>query len=174
MNILTYNTEFIKPILKEFDLFSDSSSKLIAMTTNHESGLYNHNRQIGLNPDGNVGGFGMGQIELATHKDIYVNYLIYKENLCEKIIKTFFDTDFSHREFIEHGLYNDKELLQHNNYYNSLICRIHYLRVSEKLPDYEDNLGMAKYWKKYYNTELGKGTVEKFLKDYDFAINLLD
>ena len=58
--------------------------------------------------------------------------------------------------------------LKGNLYYAVAMCRIHYYRVSEALPN--DLEGMARYWKKYYNTELGKGTVEEFIHNYEQAV----
>lgn len=40
--------------------------------------------------------------------------------------------------------------------------RLRYMNVPAAVPD--DDLGQAKYWKRHYNTEAGKGTPEKFLK----------
>lgn len=40
--------------------------------------------------------------------------------------------------------------------------RLRYMNVPKRVP--EDDYGQAKYWKKYYNTDAGKGTPEKFLK----------
>ena len=48
------------------------------------------------------------------------------------------------------------------------MARIHYLRVPEKLPD--NLIGYSRYWKKYYNTEQGKGTEEEFVKNYNMYI----
>ena len=46
------------------------------------------------------------------------------------------------------------------------MCRVHYYRVSEALPEENDIEGMARYWKKYYNTPLGAGTEEEFIHNY--------
>ncbi len=50
--------------------------------------------------------------------------------------------------------------------YATAMCRIHYLRVKEPLPDIHP-VTMGSYWKKYYNTELGKGTVEEFVENWN-------
>ena len=42
-------------------------------------------------------------------------------------------------------------------------ARAYLLGFAEAIP--ETVLGRAKYWKKYYNTEAGKGTAEKYLKE---------
>jgi hypothetical protein len=44
------------------------------------------------------------------------------------------------------------------------MCRVKYFQVKEGLPS--DLEGWARYWKKYYNTPLGKGTEEDFIRDY--------
>ena len=53
--------------------------------------------------------------------------------------------------------------------YSTLMCRVHYFRVPEPLPVntgdkmvYLESLG--RYWKKYYNTEKGAGTIAGFIK----------
>ena len=42
------------------------------------------------------------------------------------------------------------------------ICRIHYWRKPGAIP--AEIEGQAAYWKRHYNTPLGRGTVEKYLK----------
>lgn len=41
-------------------------------------------------------------------------------------------------------------------------CRIKYLSVAEPLPPAGDVAAMARYWKRYYNTNAGKGRPEEF------------
>lgn len=52
-----------------------------------------------------------------------------------------------------------------NLLFAAAMCRIDYWRESEPLPDVGDELGLAGYWKSFYNTELGDGTVAKFVND---------
>ncbi len=54
------------------------------------------------------------------------------------------------------------EHLRYNPYLSFLFCRLKYLLVSEKIPDTIEQ--RAKYWKKYYNSYLGTGTVKHYLK----------
>ena len=46
--------------------------------------------------------------------------------------------------------------------YAAAICRGFFLHVPEPLPDFEDLEAIARYWKKYYNTPAGAGTVDGF------------
>ncbi len=48
------------------------------------------------------------------------------------------------------------------------MCRVQYFRQKEAIPN--TLRGYAEYWKKYYNTEKGKGTVQQFIDDYKFYI----
>ncbi|MBO9492070.1 hypothetical protein J7384_17040 [Endozoicomonas sp. G2_1] len=43
----------------------------------------------------------------------------------------------------------------------TILCRLKYMRVPAAIPD--NYLERAVYWKKHYNTEAGKGTVEHYL-----------
>jgi hypothetical protein len=44
------------------------------------------------------------------------------------------------------------------------LCRLHYRRVPSALPKLDNIEGQARYWKKYYNSNLGKGTTHHFIK----------
>ena len=56
--------------------------------------------------------------------------------------------------------------LVHNLKYATIMARIHYLRVPVPLPKFDDINSLANYYKKFYNTEKGKATPEKFINDY--------
>ena len=44
------------------------------------------------------------------------------------------------------------------------MCRLKYLIVPKKLENTVE--GMAHYWKKYYNSDFGKGEPEEFIEKY--------
>lgn len=171
---LTKYRKIVKSLLKEFGMYSESAEKLVCMTAAHESGIFKYRRQLGVNPDGNVGGFGLGQVELNTENDLYQNYIKYRSGILHNIMSSYFPEciylNISTTEFIETKYYQKKrEILRYCDEYNALMIRLCYRRQAEALPQPDDEVGLARYWKKYYNTELGKGTVEKFLKDWDIA-----
>lgn len=95
---------------------------------------------------------GIFQMEPATAIDIYDNYLRYQEGLRDELL--YFCAADPERDLLG------------NIPYQILMARFHYLRVKEPLPKAEDSKGLAEYWKKYYNTTLGKGTVEKAIEEY--------
>lgn len=51
--------------------------------------------------------------------------------------------------------FQQKSILQ------AILCRMYYLGINEKIPNTLE--GRARYWKKYYNSELGAGTPEKYI-----------
>ena len=91
-------------------------------------------------------------MEPVTHDDIWERYLSRKPHLLNDL-KGLIMRDMDLHEQL-HG----------NLFYAAAMCRIFYLRFKEPLPDAGDWHGMAAYWKKYYNTYLGAGTVEGFLQ----------
>lgn len=93
---------------------------------------------------------GIFQIEPVTAKDILDHFIFYKPALLRK-----FDQLFNQNLTLEQNLCT-------NLMFQIFMCRVFYLRFSEIIPDTVE--GRAKYWKKYYNTNLGKGTVEKYIK----------
>lgn len=174
MNLKRFVNDFTIPVLKEFKLYKPSRVKLIGMTANTESGLFKYTRQIGIAEFSNVGGFGYIQMELATYYDIWENFLRYRKKLANKIIKKFFKHFSGTLEaFLEFEVYKEdaKFNLRTNPYFQSLFCALHYLRVPAALPNYEDDIALAQYWKKHYNTELGKGTVEHCLNLWEVSKN---
>lgn len=141
----------IKPSLVFLDLYSKEAENLILGTMAVESklGLYLHQ----------VNGLALGicQMEPNTHNDIWHHYLAMnsKQKLMKKILLYF---NFKTRPCAELMLYNLR--------YAVVMCRLHYLRVSESLPLRDDIHGMAEYWKQHYNTPLGKGSIEDFVNSY--------
>lgn len=92
---------------------------------------------------------GIFQIEPNTAKDIINNYINYRKNLKD----------------IHNKLYNIyltlEENLCYNLAYSIFMCRVFYLRIKEPIPESVED--QAKYWKKYYNTYLGKGTEQLYI-----------
>lgn len=139
--------DLIKRVLVTLDLHSESAENLLMGTAAQESGLGEYIRQIGGGP-----ALGIFQMEPATFKDIVQNYLQYKPDLAKQIMAVS-GVNALRSEYLEYNLA-----------LSICMCRVHYLRVSEKMP--ENLVGWAKYWKEYYNTRLGKGTEEEFIRNF--------
>lgn len=143
----------IEPTLQHIGLYSDAATELVLGTALQESRLtYIH--QLGNGP-----ALGVFQMEPATHNDIWQNYLKYREDLRNYVI------DLASRINIKSGMVDALELISNLNY-AAAMCRIHYLRTPDPLPQSGDTAGQAKYWKQYYNTPLGRGTVEEYMRSW--------
>lgn len=136
----------IRPALAAIGADSQDAECLVLLTGFAESNM-RVRRQFGGGP-----ALSFFQIEPATHDDIWDNFLRYREDLATKI-----------RGLIDMRSDSKTHHLEYNDKYAAAVCRVHYMRVKERIPDYNDLEGIAKYWKKYYNTEAGKGTVDKFV-----------
>ncbi|MDG3442455.1 hypothetical protein [Nitrospirillum amazonense] len=54
--------------------------------------------------------------------------------------------------------------------YAAAFCRLLYWLEPRPLPAANDLAGLAAYWKDFYNTRLGKGTVDEFQRNYRLHI----
>lgn len=141
----------IHVVLKEIGLYSEDAEELLMLTAATESNLGYYIVQKGGGP-----AQGIFQMEPSTEDDIWENYLEYKKDLKDTMLSVFSCTIAS--SFTDLGV---------NLGYQIAMARIHYLRVPEKLPSKKDTHAMALYWKKHYNTYLGKGTTEKAIGKYE-------
>lgn len=145
----------IEPTLKYLErinpkLNSKAAVNLLMGTVAHESHGGHYLKQVG-GP-----ALGIFQIEPATHKDIYENFLAYDIELKTAIQLLTLKT----------SLISEEMELINNLMYSCAIARLIFWRVSEPLPHENDINGVAGYWKKYYNTCLGAGTEEQFKTSY--------
>ena len=139
----------IVPTLAYLNLYSESAVNLLLGTAAQESRLGTFIHQLGNGP-----AEGIYQMEPDTERDIQNNFLKYRTDLDKKVSTLRLSTD----EFPE---------MEGNLYYATAMCRIHYLRQLAALPGPNDIYGLANYWKDYYNTHLGAGTVDEFIHNYE-------
>jgi hypothetical protein len=114
-------------------------------------------RQIGGGP-----ALGLTQMEPATHDDIWRNWLLHpaRKPLADRV------RQLETAAYITDGPH---EMIG-NLYYAFAMCRIHYRRLPAALPPEGDARALATYWKRYYNTSLGAGTIEKALPYFETAV----
>jgi hypothetical protein len=115
---------------------------LIVETATTETGL-------GRIKDTTLGaGMGICQFDKMPFYDIRKRSAKYKEKIYEEL-----GVDIDLVEW---------EHLRYNSFLSLLFCRLFYKPIPKQIPD--DIKERAIYWKKYYNTELGKGTAEHYLR----------
>ena len=145
----------VRPTLHAIRLYSPAAEDLLIGTAVQESGL-RHLRQMGDGP-----ARGLWQIEPATHRDVWENYLAYREEMASRVrglaSQHAWMDDFDHE-------------LVFNLAYACAIARLVYYRDPHPLPHHGDVEGYAACWKRVYNTPQGAGTEEEFLNNwYNFV-----
>lgn len=149
-----FREEVIKPALKALALPNwehDSSEDLLLGTALQESGLRNIKQEGGP-------ALGVFQMEPATHEDIWDTYLVSRKNLATAV-----------RAIVKPSVPSVAEIMA-NPVYAAALCRIKYLRSPKQLPVVGDVPGLARMWKEVYNTPLGKGTEDEFVKNWLAAL----
>ena len=137
----------IRPTLKRLDLWTDAAEELVLGIAIQESGLH-YLTQLGGGP-----ARGLWQMEKITHDDIWENFLHSRIKLGLRILGPYVKPDHSR--------------LVWDLAYACAMCRAHLLRCPGELPKAGDLNGQARYWKKFYNTPLGAGTVEEYITNWN-------
>lgn len=138
--------EIIGWTLHQMDMHSDDAVELIYRTGMAET-KYKHLIQMGGGP-----AVGFFQCEPATMRDIIENYASYRPDIMTKLYALGYDdTDAEMRMMGSISL-------------QVAFCRLKYRRDKHSIPSADNIVDQGKYWKRVYNSELGKGTVEHFLE----------
>ena len=147
INLTDLRDIIVHPVLKGLGMYSLSAERLVLGTALAEGIIDGETRLKQVRGPA----LGIYQMEPATHDDIWGNYLRYNKDLIKKVrTVSYTDECFSH-------------VLPSNLRYATAMCRVHYFRRPEGLPHEDDFYGLAAYWKKHYNTEKGKGTIQGFM-----------
>ncbi len=139
---------FSSIVSKELD--SPDAVELLLFTAAHESKMGTYLKQLNGGP-----AKGLFQIEPATWEDAFENYLKYRPTLYDAV-QTF-----------DVPKLPDVVNMMGNLPLQIVMARVIYMRVSEPLPDRYNIPGMAAYYKKYWNTQVGSATVDAAIKSYN-------
>ncbi len=139
----------IKPALTDLKLYSEEACELMIFTCAVESDGGRYLKQV----SGNA--LGIYQMEPATYNDIWVNYIPHQLPIQLQLIHNFDCNNIPSEDRLVYDLR-----------YATAMTRIHYRRVPEALPRLHDLDGLWNYYKKYYNTALGKATFHDAVNDY--------
>jgi len=146
------NTQQLKSliirVLDEIGLLTPGAVELLLGTAAQESAMGTYIRQLGNGP-----ALGIFQMEPATFNDIIENFLRHKLHLRSRV------ENCCNVKFLK------SSDLETNLALSICFARLHYYRKFEDLPQTLD--GMARYWKKHYNTPLGRGTEAEFIENYN-------
>lgn len=150
----------IAPALKDMSMWSLAAEKLMVMTAAHESHMGHYLHQV------KGPAMGIYQMEPATFLDMFQTYL----DRADKI-------DLKRRLMNACNLAEEpaRDRLIYDLRFATIMARLKYWRAVEPLPDGDDIEGLAAYYKKYYNTNLGKASIDQVMDDYKkYAEGLYD
>lgn len=142
--------ELISKCIEAMDLYSSSAVNLIMGTAAQESKLSYYLKQLN-------NGCALGFLQMEPKTFEYHCKYLNDEKRAELRQKIFDFCGINELKF---------EYLEFNLAFAICMTRIHYYRIRAKLPEHNDIEGLAAYWKKYYNSVLGAGTEDQFIKNY--------
>ena len=141
----------IRPVLKDIGYWSINAEKLVLGTCCQESDCGKYLEQLNGGP-----AKGIYQSERPAMAD-NVDYIRRHDDLAAAVVENwmvsvYWDVDRIMEEIVwNHAL-------------ATVMCRVHYLRFPEPIPD--SLIGQAQMWKVCYNTEAGAGTVEEYIASW--------
>ena len=148
--------KLISETLHELELHSDGAVELLMLTAAAESNLGEYIEQT------KGPAVGIFQMEPTTFADIMGRWLDTKPDLRERVEKVLMRHVGSEYDTTKHGA----NVMRYNIKAAIIAARLHYLARPGAIPSASDSKGLATYWKKHWNTELGKGTVIGAMRKY--------
>lgn len=154
MDVTAFREDLIRPALKAANLWSQSAENLLLGTALAESEL-KVVKQFGGGP-----AVSFFQLEIETINDC-VRYLSrYDKKLLKEKILTACYMD----------IFPPPDSATWNLRYAILMARIKYWMNPEPLPGHNSAVDLCKYYLGWYNTALGKGTIERAIHFFRLAV----
>jgi len=144
-----FRSLIIEPVLSKLQVYSKEAEEVLVFTCAAES-LGGHYLAQVKGP-----ALGIYQMEPNTYTDIWINYIRARNQLA-----TLLAMHYGCNKIPE------VERLIYDLHFATAMARIHYLRVTGKLPAITDVEGIWEYYKKHYNTEKGKAKKDESIKKY--------
>lgn len=141
--------------------YSEAVARLLLGTAATES-LLRYRRQIGFRMDRLNGAWGLWQTEYGAVSDSVI-YLRRRGDVLANAAR--FVNMAGVFDMSGHSI---MRRIHDDDRFAVVIARLHYFRVAEAVPDTLE--GQAAYWKKYYNTRLGAGTVAGYVRNWNSLI----
>lgn len=140
----------IRPIFQRVGLYSPAAEALVLGTAAAEGVIGN---MMYLKQAGGPA-LGIFQMEPSTHKWL-VDWVLSQSSRFTRLIEWVQQTGGFHQERLVYDLA-----------YMAVLCRLRYVVVPQALPSADNVHDLGVYWKQHYNTHLGKGTVDGFVRKF--------
>jgi hypothetical protein len=144
-------------VLRKINLYSAEAVDLLMLTAAQESHCGKYIYQLGRGP-----ARGIFQMEPRTLDDLYFNFLSFRRDLAEKL-------DMFRASYPELDL-------EANIAFQIVAARLYYYRFPAIIPKWEWFKAeayinaLAQYWKKYWNTYAGAGSVKEAVNNYNLYV----
>lgn len=142
-------------------MYSVAAEQLILGTIAVESDMGSNLVQMGGGP-----ALGICQIEPATAQDLLYRYLARREDIDLRFQRAFQVVNDIDLQWGQIDIEKIKLKLISDLRFQVGLCRLRYWVVPAPLPQPGDVLALAQYWKSYYNTSGGQGSVAKFARKH--------
>ncbi len=149
LNVTQLRELIINPALNDLQLYSPHAAELLIFTCAVESdgGTYLHQKR------GQA--LGIYQMEPRTYNDIWMNFILKKSSISTILYHNF-----------DVGRMPSEDRLIYDLRFATAMCRLHYARFAEALPNFKDIDGIWEYYKKYYNTPKGAAEYHEAINKY--------
>lgn len=152
MNVRQLRDVIVVPVLTALGMFSPNAVNLLLGTAAQESQLGHFIVQQGI---GFNGGIGIYQMQKAAYNNIWDRQISNNIALKMRI-----------RLLLGYDIRPVAERMASDLLLATAMARLYYHQITMSLPEHNDIPGLAAYWKKWYNTVLGKGTEQEFVDNY--------
>lgn len=153
LDLKQFREYVVRPTLQYMGLWSEAAENLVVGTAIQESGL----RYLDQLSPGPGPAYGVYQMERRTHDALLAWVQKRRADLAGRL------------EALKGVWPQGVDQMRTNLAYGAAMCLLHYVRTGEPLPPANDVQAMARFWKKHYNTRLGKGRPEQFVRAYEAA-----
>ncbi|MBX9609688.1 MAG: hypothetical protein K2Y51_25995 [Gammaproteobacteria bacterium] len=145
----------VRPVLQELGLWSEAAEILVWGTGAHEGDGYDAVQQYG----------GPALSWWGIEPETYYDFL---RNTAPGLTRSRSAVMVAYMAMVpkRYSGYPPAEHLIRDIGFACATCRLLYFRAPRALPAANDLPGLAAYWKQFYNTVHGKGTVEDWLANY--------
>lgn len=143
----------IRPALSAIGLCSDNAIQLLLGTAAQETQLGRYLVQTNITPYN--GGIGIYQMQAPSYVHIWGRHVDSSISMKAKM-----------KLYLGYEGMPMASRMASDLALSTIMARLFYANVLERLPDEKDVPAMARYWKLYWNTMAGKGTQDQFIDNY--------